>query len=791
MNKTLVAVAVVVVFAGCRKDQFTVEKIDPGSECAAGGVRLISPDQTTEVICNGTNGTNGSNGSNGGDGMNGGNGSNGAVSLVTQAPIPNDDQRCPTGGVVITSGLDNGADGGIAGNQALEASEVTDTQIVCNGDDGAVLGSLVAPGGDAGTNVLQANGGAGSLRNGGSGGSVTVGFNRGSNGGHLKVWRTGHADATRPAPTVPAAELGATPLNITGNTTLTFEQLPDALDAGTPYLTGSGIAIARGAGMTPSTVTSLTVAAGATLTLPPTFVGVDRSCRFAGSVVITGANGSAVFNCADVVFATGSSVRATAPISFTVNAADGDLVHQGTIDCTPTTNTNGASVSLNARRNLFMNGVVRANAGAGDDGFRGGLVSLTAGGDLVAAGSIEANGNDAVTPGSGGAGGEVRLDNTVGGLFGRGGMVYSSVAISAKGGNLSGSFGACEGGCTGGSGGYVNLRTTATVVDGRWNVSGGSGSFGGTGGTAVVQIGLSTYNGGLSAGSLISSVSVNASAGAGDSGGNGGSVQFMAESGLSVGAEIVLLGYSGLEANGGAGQTSAGGGGSIHFYQGSRSELPGGAVVNQADLSVNGGDCVNGSGANGGSLNLTTQSGVWIPRRTWERTTNNGVLRASGGRGLTGGVGGSINVYGLHGATNTGDADARGGLGVTFGGGSGGSVSLQGALGALTNNGKLDVTGGVAGGGPVMQPAPGGELSLTATHVVNGGVLVAKGGAGDLQTGFGGNGGRVFIESQDSASTVTVAMPAGIDVRAGAGATAGMPGIVTIDGFLATDAWTH
>ena len=49
---------------------------------------------------------------------------------VSKATLPVGDSNCPTGGVSVSSGIDTN------GNGVLDASEVSNTQYVCNGADG-------------------------------------------------------------------------------------------------------------------------------------------------------------------------------------------------------------------------------------------------------------------------------------------------------------------------------------------------------------------------------------------------------------------------------------------------------------------------------------------------------------------------------------------------------------------------------------------------------------------------------------------------------------------------------
>jgi hypothetical protein len=76
------------------------------------------------------------------------NGTSAAQTLINQSAEPAG-ANCANGGTRVTSGLDDGAGGGTAGNGQLEAGEVRATSYVCNGTTGRgtlVKLSVLAPG---------------------------------------------------------------------------------------------------------------------------------------------------------------------------------------------------------------------------------------------------------------------------------------------------------------------------------------------------------------------------------------------------------------------------------------------------------------------------------------------------------------------------------------------------------------------------------------------------------------------------------------------------------------------
>ncbi len=121
----------------------------PGSNCAAGGVRIQSgmdidangvladsEVSSTQYVCNGTGGSNAGPGTGG---------TNGLSTLVRLRPEPAGAQ-CAQGGSAVLAGLDANRNG------VLEDAEVTSTSYVCNGAAGAPGGS--GPAGSAGHDSL-------------------------------------------------------------------------------------------------------------------------------------------------------------------------------------------------------------------------------------------------------------------------------------------------------------------------------------------------------------------------------------------------------------------------------------------------------------------------------------------------------------------------------------------------------------------------------------------------------------------------------------------------------------
>ncbi|MFL5353066.1 hypothetical protein [Archangium sp.] len=129
----------------------------PGSNCAAGGMRLVVGTDAnrngalddaeidpalTRFICNGTKGADGATGANG---VNGANGADGLSTLVTTTPEPVG-THCPAGGTRVQVGPDANRNG------TLDTTEVVDsfTQYVCHGAKG--LDGAAGANGTNGTN---------------------------------------------------------------------------------------------------------------------------------------------------------------------------------------------------------------------------------------------------------------------------------------------------------------------------------------------------------------------------------------------------------------------------------------------------------------------------------------------------------------------------------------------------------------------------------------------------------------------------------------------------------------
>ena len=140
--------------------------ISTGLDVNNNGVLDISEITSTNNVCNGASA------------IDGGIPSDGVVApgaLVSTTQLAVGDANCPNGGTQIDTGIDNGAGGGIANDGVLEAGEISATQYVCNGTNGAgaTSNSLIA------TTTLD----VGDVHCSNGGTEIDVGIDNGAGGG--------------------------------------------------------------------------------------------------------------------------------------------------------------------------------------------------------------------------------------------------------------------------------------------------------------------------------------------------------------------------------------------------------------------------------------------------------------------------------------------------------------------------------------------------------------------------------------------------------------------------------
>ncbi len=764
----------------------TITPIAAGALCPAGGVS-ISSGGSTQVVCNGPNGANGASGANGTNGTNGVDGGDGFTTLIKTTSLPIGDANCGAGGQRTDSGLDNGANGGIARNGILETGEVLSSSYVCNGSP-QQIGSISPPAGAAGSATITASGGASSAGDGGSGGTFTAAFVNGSNGGHLKVFRTGAADATFTFPAHPPAPVSANPARFTASPTPYLVSVQTTLTPNLPngtifrYSDGdsSALYIAADAG-TATQTDSLSIEAGATVVLDTGETGasvnlivrgasqVPSSCSNAGALAINPvASADQVppafgLVCGDYFGDVGSSV--------TNLGVAGDSHAPG-----------GASGGIQIVAQAFWNeGTIDSSGGPGSSGGNAGTIELISASTIDSfipstpiynRGDVKARGGSALA-GQGGNGGQIVLvgalaTNNSGNLdvSGGKGFVASSPDVAAGGnggtivfpnnstrtsirnsGNWNASGGAVDSTCpsaspelcTGGSGGQILVSGYSGVLvsSGAMTVAGGASPVGAGGAGGTLRVALSSNGGIFSSG--------------------GRSLQ-PSTSTLPCG-DLILSGS--LDASGGAGALSGGAAGSINLSLDTGTEPQGQELIlyGYATIDASGGAGLLGGGT-GGSVSLWNQAshaGAPINRQSAPvgsgcgpggSVINYADITARGGSSLQG-AGGNASTTILSLRTqdtclpandrfenvfNAGRIDVSGGDGAT--GGASFGVMLSGATG-VTNTGSITGRGGAgsAGGGGVgagnVSEGPSSGLSLLAElgPAINSGALDVSGGS--------------------------------------------------------------
>lgn len=424
---------------------------------------------------------------------------------------------------------------------------------------------------------------------------------------------------------------------------------------------------------------------------------------------------------------------------------------------------------------------------AGNGGNGGGLIQITAGGNVNIDGMVSANGADATNSrAGGGAGGSIWITAT---------NVNGAGIITANGG-------AGEPGHGGGGGGG-----RISIVCGTNNFSGSITAYGGTGfktggaGTIYTQTGGQTSqllvdNGGRAGANSLVSLPTTADvviSGGGSVLLNGAfnpnnltiatnstlttllpaGVFYLTVNNLVIQAGGILtldsLGYG--EGGGGAPGTVytgnslyPGGGGGHGGYGGAGfpTNATGGATYDNQTApsslgSGGGGYASSFGGAGGGALHLTVNGNLQV----------DGVISANGGNGS--GTGG--------------------------GGGSGGSIYIQGytniaGTGRITANGGNGVAGVGGGGGGGRIYISAGNNQFTGTLSAYGGGGASYGGAGTIYTQFG-SPQQLLVDNGGHAGAATVvqsAFSANLVVQNGGAATANT-GVTFASLLVASNAW--
>lgn len=513
-------------------------------------------------------------------------------------------------------------------------------------------------------------------------------------------------------------------------------------------------------------------------------------------------------------------------------------------NATSATGTGGDGGQVGAGNNVFGHDVqdvlfdVTLDGGdalAGSSGGDGGVVQVVGGvaniGSFPATVNGTANGGDGVS--FGGAGGVVVAQAQVG-------QSWLTLGFTANGGAASNGVGGQGGGLNvGGNNSSAKLTGAFTANGGTSNGAGNDGGQGGVaniGGTGFGKFEITnltlTLNGGVSTGGdggaggtidanilmplLINSGSFNTNGGvptgAMGFGGPGGTQTWATDNfDMRIGGTF--------RANGGNGPAGGGNGGNIEWTPDSNDDGPGAYILFTGTGEVLGGNATTaGNGGDAGQFNIDnfdnftsfSFAGVSEFRGNWNASGGNGIgaagnggdggycdvdtngdqvivngtIRANGGTGVTGGDGGTINLYseddgaiGSNTISVAGLMEANGGTGTTTGG-DGGDATFNGDeadvtfSGTVTVNGGAGPTGGDGGsidlGSPFRQSA---TVTLTGTARVR-----ANGGATN------GDGGTITIDPNGTGGTSNpnIVEQAGRVVEALANGT-GAAGTITRD----------
>lgn len=676
--------------------------------------------------------------------------------LSTTTTLADGNSTCPLGGVETQSGPDNGAGGAVAGDGVLAPSEITSATYACISVPGYFVGSFAPPPAVMGATAtkIDLHGGAGSTANGGGGGAMQV-SKLGTLGGHIKVFTTGVADAsfTMPAYT---PTFGATKLDVTTDTTLMVHTASSQAADGEYYFLSGTLYFRMNATNQEIPVTGFHVASGKTFTFPDTVNGMNlaNDIFLEGTVQSASSAGNA------------EGVDLTVSGAF-IGATTGAITAKGA-PATSTPGGNGGPIEITAA--LILNqATIDASGANGGAGGNAGPIELIASeglnsGGIYNTGSLRASGGTG-TVGYGGSAATIELE-------GNSRFINNSGSITADGGNGGGASG------TGGAAAVVQLiaeRGGGIRNSGAIHVAGGAASTtcagtcgGGNGGSVF----LDSEGGPLTAAGAITNdggSSVRAA------GGSASSISIFSSPGTSALGASLPTGTISISGNfscvGGSGSTG-GSGGSVNVQLNPSNVVAGEeiAFLGYSEIDTYGGDGATGGGTGGqvSLINGATSGSV---------TSTGGVINyativAHGGKATTSGSGGGAN--GVSFISNTslsaspdkgqviysgGDIDVSGGAGIG-GAGTGGAITFQApermdTLGALNAfGGAASGTSGAGGGAGQIRLTCGGGISI-------GGTISANGGAASGTNGAGNTGNQVTVEGDSITNSKAISANGG------------------------------
>lgn len=745
---SLFAIAAFNACSGAPLSITTSTKVEPGSECPGGGLRvatgadkngnrILEDDEitTNNLVCGDTSNTPAA-----------------AITSVTRTgSIAPGENGCLRGGVKVELGLDNGDGGGVARDGTLQDGEVDKTEFICSATSDPIIGSFEAPSGPAGTATISAQGGNGGSDDttSGAGGNVEIRMQNPSNGGHVKLFKTGTVPVQIPTfPTAPASN-STTCLIPNGTSDLPAPAASKPVGA----IADCWVDLTHRLRINETGVASgLVIPAGATLN----FVSDVRITGFVdnrGTIQRSPVNAADPFNfSANQYFgASSSALRTAGPMLIEA----GQLVNAGTIATTPASGSpNGSNLTITAGEWLNSGSVEAKGAIEGN----GGAIELTSELAYVHTGTVDASGGasntTAVAAGSGGnievRFGSLQLTQSNGLYQSLGGNATSGNAVGGKGGNISLNSG------------FNGAMMTGSVLcrGGNGVGNGGVNSAGGAGGDVEIR-------------SLIKSLMLGANidtrgglGGSNGKGGDGGDVEILQVSTDS--AELVLLGYSAIDTRAGLVGSNAAGG-NIFLGHSQESTTLTGSVINHVNLLA-GSDSAIGmrTGVAGGDFDA-------------ERIINTGTLTVDG---FKRGKAGQVNLFAKNDISNTGAVSLIGGgecCSSADGGQPGGSFSALSLLGNIRNSGAVTANGalGILGG-------KGGQIILSGQRVQNTAALTARGGDSNAPNNSGAEGGRIALYSSDGSTTNsgTLSVRGGARVGPPEVPEIGGPGVIVIDGVV-------
>lgn len=817
-----------------KKSLVATVKLDVGDEsCPDGGTRFnhgidnngngsLDEDEivTTEAVCGGAAGM---------------------KSLVLTTSLPVHDVNCPGGGTRIQNGIDDN------GNDELDDNEIRETQYVCQGEDALKAKSMEPPAGPAAQYTLNTSGGkgVGAGANGGAGGHMDVFFDRGSDTGHIKFFKTGQADASFAFPASINTYLGNNPLNVIADMTIKHYLPGDHTGAVTDEFHTHDLdsRLYKWDGAVDTAATGISVSTGATLIFElqnpvdlTAWIDVDNDIVNMGTITTTLktdgiSRGNLSIDCDTFYGAPGSLISLTGVADGVVGGSGGNF------QLNAYKSNNEASYQGSGA--FYNQGEINTSAGNGTtDGGSGGDVSIS--GELVTyntAPFITSGGTG--SSGNGGSAGYITLYSNYGSNYNsgalsaiggsgtvngrRGGSIYlysDNLGDVRNSGNLSTNGG---GGGTGpgGNAGAVEIYAYSGTVITSGNITNRGGDSesanGGDGGRFEVYTSYSDgWNIGdrIPPGDILISGNIDLGGGNGNTlttgsgnGGNGGYVQVRQYPYRHpTGQEIVFLGYSEFILNGGDGELDGGDGGYLRAYQyyseapDSR-DGPSGGVVNYVNVSANGGVGSNWFGGDGGSVTLETDSYYAYQANDWMVVKNYGDIQLDGGDGSEqGGSTGSVILWGYYGAENHGSITANGGSASSIHGTGGSSgndyvctnycengVHIVAAYGPAINTGVITAKGGSATdtNATISIGGSGSNVEIVGSRAENSANINVAGGdslAGPSDS-FGGDGGDVFIHGIHEGATNT----ATITANGGNGADGvGADGVIHVDAMNVT-----